>query len=114
MVTFLHDLSAPNQKIVSGILDMYAAAWADGIPDIDNYVYGVTADALPTLLYEIVQSEHVCTRARGLFPQEIHCATTPELQTAVLRGREIAEATEAAFGQLRLKPSAAFCVPMLP
>ena len=91
MVTPLHELSEPNQKIVSGILDMYEAAWADGVPDIDDYVSGVTPDALPTLLFELVQCEDTAAAARGLFPQEIHCANTPELKAAVNIGRKVAD-----------------------
>lgn len=93
MVTMFHELSAANQLIVSGILDMYEAAWADGIPDIDNYVTGVTPDALPTLLFELVQAEDTAATARGLFQQEVRCATTPELKEAVRSGRSCAEMT---------------------
>lgn len=89
--TPLHELSEPNQKIVCGILDMYIAAWSDGIPDIDHFTIGVAPDALPTLLYEIVQCEAGCIEARGLFPQQIHCANTPELEYAVAAGRSMAE-----------------------
>lgn len=87
VTTPLHELSEPNQKIVSGILDMYEAAWADGIPDIDNYVYGVTPDALPTLLMLLAELETIQTTNHGLFPQVVACATTPELKKAVAEGR---------------------------
>lgn len=93
MVTMFHHLSPADRAIVGGILDMYEAAWADGIPDIDNYVTGVTPDVLPTLLFELVQSEDTAATARGLFPQEVHCATTPELKEAVRSGRSCAEMT---------------------
>ncbi len=85
--TPLHELSAPNQKIVSGILDMYEAAWANGIPNIDDYVSGVTPDVLPTLLMGLVELETIHAANNGLFPQSIACATTPELKRAVTDGR---------------------------
>lgn len=93
MVTMFHHLSPADRAIVGGILDMYESAWVDGIPDIDHYVSGVTPDVLPTLLFELVQCEDTAAMARGLFPQAIHCATTPELQEAVRSGRSCAEMT---------------------
>lgn len=93
MVTQFHALSSANQSIVSGILDMYENAWETGVPNIDDYVAGVTPDALPTLLFELVQCEDKAATARGLFQQEVHCATTPELKEAVRSGRKVAEMT---------------------
>lgn len=87
MVTQFHELSKPNQQIVSGILDMYEAAWADGVPNIDDYVSGVTPDALPTLLMLLAELETIQATNNGLFTQVVACATTPELKEAVAEGR---------------------------
>lgn len=91
MITQLYELSPVDLKIVSGILDMYEAAWADGVPDIDHYVSGIQADILPTLLYCLAELEATAVYARGLFPQEVACASTPELKAAVAAGRRDVE-----------------------
>lgn len=91
MTTPLYKLDPINLKIVCGIMDMYEAAWADGIPDIDHYVSGIQADVLPTLLYCLAELEATAASARGLFPQEVACARTPDLKAAVAEGRRDAE-----------------------
>ena len=97
----LHELNARDLQTVNAILDKYEAAWRDDVPDIDQYVTGVDESLLPTLLEAIVQIEAAEVTARGLFPQPVLCATTPELEYAVSRGRQLGDMQQTLVSTLK-------------
>ena len=97
----LHELGLPEFRLVSGVLDKFEEAWADGagIPCIDEYCTDIAPDVMPTLLYELAYRDYVEAAARGITTQFAKAAVTPLLKKAMAAGRSDA-ATQVEFNSI--------------